>query len=160
MRDGLEGRLINERLNAQQKRHATYIIRTFNISYACHYKPWLVYFLPHFSLQFIIKRESRAGYNGACTVLYVTQLKTYITQAQCTLGWNPFWGIFFFLKFEELSCEKAAAQKLEGRLINWKTELYHTLNNGVLFYYICVYNAGPMYFGLKSFLNYIGMRFH
>ena len=32
----------------------------------CQYKPRLVYFLPHFLVQFIIKSgfKSRAGYNG------------------------------------------------------------------------------------------------
>ena len=43
------------------------------IPYTRHYMPRLVYFLPHFSLQFITKSgfKSKAGYNGACTVFYV-----------------------------------------------------------------------------------------
>ena len=38
-----------------------------HVPYARHYKPRLVYFLPHFSVRFIIKSrfKSRAGYNGA-----------------------------------------------------------------------------------------------
>jgi hypothetical protein len=69
MRDGLEGRLINERPNAQ----TCYIIRTFNIH------------------------------------IYYEQLKTNKP--------NILWAEILsegsnFLKFEELSCEKAAAQKL------------------------------------------------
>ena len=75
------------------------LIAMIKLPYARHYKPRLVYFLPHFSLRFIFKSgyiadnlctkklyvfkkvksgfKSRAGYNGECTVIKTRNQRGY-----------------------------------------------------------------------------------
>ena len=64
-------------------------IGIFSLPYARHYNPRFVYFLPHFSVRFIIKSgfKSRAGYNGARTVV-----KKYLFPIDAYMVWCPTWS--------------------------------------------------------------------